>query len=330
VGQTIRSCRLSECIAAGAQAIGWRAARGAGRTARSRDAHAEGRGGSGAAGGMARGLGMAVAMQGSGIPRSDRAEASMTANSDGTFALLVGATDIGNGSDTILAQIAAEALRVPVERISVVSSDTELTPFDSGAYASSTTYVSGSAVKRCAEKLRAALVAESESGGVPFTAHASFVGEESPPPFIAQFAEVEVDRATGRIRVVRFVSAVDCGRAINPMLVEGQVEGSVAMGIGQALWEGFHYDARGSMTNAGFWDYRIGTALDMPEFRTIIVESEEPTGPFGAKSVGEVAMNGPAPAIANAVYDAVGVRLLETPFTPEKLWRAMQVQGGFE
>jgi putative selenate reductase molybdopterin-binding subunit len=329
VGQTVRSCRLSECIAAGAQAIGWAAARG--RAAGIGSAKGTGSTkGTCSAAGRVRGVGMAVAMQGSGIPRSDRAEASMTANSDGTFTLLVGATDIGNGSDTILAQIAAEALNVSVGRISVISSDTDVTPFDSGAYASSTTYVSGTAVRRCAEQLRAALVADSEGSGVPFAAHASFVGDESPPPFIAQFAEVEVDLATGRIYVLRFVSAVDCGRAINPMLVEGQVEGSVAMGIGQALWEGFQYDAQGRMTNAGFWDYRIGTALDMPEIRTIIVESEEPTGPFGAKSVGEVAMNGPAPAIANAVYDAVGVRLLETPFTPEKLWRAMREQGGFE
>jgi CO/xanthine dehydrogenase Mo-binding subunit len=290
----------------------------------------------------------------------DLAGASMKMNDDGSFNLLVGATDIGTGSDTILAQIAAEVLSVPLEKMLVTSSDTDMTPFDSGAYASSTTYVSGIAVERCARSIafqilqRAALLLGADPGELKLEggrvidakgrsvgleevarsalygfeprqiqAQASFAADESPPPFIAQFAEVEVDRRTGRVEVARFVSAVDCGQPINPMLVEGQVEGAVAMGISFALWEEYLYDEAGRMTNPHFWDYRICGARDMPEMRTIIVESSEPTGPFGAKSVGEIAINGPAPAIANALFDAVGVRVWETPITPEKVWREL-------
>jgi CO/xanthine dehydrogenase Mo-binding subunit len=252
----------------------------------------------------------------------------MRMNEDGSFTLLVGAVDIGTGSDTVLAQIAAEVLAVPVERILVIASDTDATPFDSGAYASSTTYVSGKAVELCARKLAGRIRARaagklSADAQEQVQAHASFVCQESPPPFVAQFAEVEVDRETGRVDVVRFVSAVDCGRPINPMLVEGQVDGATAMAISQALWEEYLYDDSRRMTNPRFWDYRICGSRDVPEIMTLIVESEEPTWPFGAKSVGEVAMNGPAPAIANAIYDAVGARVRETPFTPERVWREM-------
>jgi CO/xanthine dehydrogenase Mo-binding subunit len=290
----------------------------------------------------------------------------MKMNEDGSFNLHVGATDIGTGSDTILAQIAAEVIKVPIEKIVVLSSDTDLTPFDVGAYASSTTYVSGQAVKTCAEKIAAQILAtaanllETEaqdlhleeervcdrSGSTCLTfeevatsatynrdqyqiqAQASYTCQQSPPPFIAQFAEVEVDLGTGRVEVVRFVSAADCGRPINPVLAEGQIEGAVVNGLSYALWEEYRYDETGRMTNPRFWDYKIFTARDIPEIRTILVETEEPTGPFGAKSIGEVAINGPAPAIANAVYDAVGVRIRDLPITPEKVWRALRGQAG--
>jgi CO/xanthine dehydrogenase Mo-binding subunit len=309
-------------------------------------------------------MGLAVAMQGSGIPLVDMGAASMKMNEDGSVNLYVGATDIGTGSDTILSQIAAEVIRVPVEKIVVLSSDTDLTPFDVGAYASSTTYVSGQAVKACAEKIadqvldtaaelletdRKTLHLETEkvcdkSGkkSISFEeiatsatynreqyqiqAQASYTCQQSPPPFIAQFAEVDVDTKTGRVEVVRFVSAADCGRPINPVLAEGQIEGAVVNGLSYALWEEYRYDENGRMTNPRFWDYKIFTARDIPEMQTILVDSEEPTGPFGAKSVGEVAINGPAPAIANAVYDAVGVRIRDLPITPEKVWRAIREQ----
>jgi putative selenate reductase molybdopterin-binding subunit len=308
---------------------------------------------------------MAVAMQGSGIPGVDMASASMKLNDDGSFNLFVGATDIGTGSDTILAQIAAEVLTVPAEKIIVLSSDTDLTPFDTGAYASSTTYISGSAVEKCALEIKRQLkstasdmlcvppedlvlqkgkVVDTRTGRkAPFEkiayhatyiknqfqiqAQASHTASESPPPFIAQFAEIDVDKKTGSIHVVRFVSAVDCGMPVNPLLVEGQIEGAAVNGLGYALCEEYQFDSKGKMLNPSFWNYKIFTALDVPEMKTIVVNSFEESGPFGAKSVGEIGINGPAPAVANALFDAVGIRMYETPMTPEKVWSRMREEG---
>ena len=139
---------------------------------------------------------------------------------------------------------------------------------------------------------------------------------------------MEVDTDTGRIHVLKYVSALDCGTPVNPILAEGQVEGSVVNGISYALTEEYRFDSSGRMTNPSFGQYKIYTAPDIPEITTILVDSYEETGPFGAKSAGEIAINGPAPAIANAVFDAVGVRLYETPFTPERVWRALHDKGG--
>jgi CO/xanthine dehydrogenase Mo-binding subunit len=350
VAQTVGSCRLDECIDRGAAAIGW--------TEKREKRRSFGRG-------LVRGVGVAVSMQGSAIPRIDMASAYMKMNEDGSFNLSLGATDIGTGSDTILAQIAAEVLGVPIGHIIVHSSDTDRTPFDTGAYASSTTYLSGKAVRRCAEEVagqilaRGALLLESdvknlvcddgvvrdrESGNevryseicesclysreqFQIQAHASATTDVSPPPFMAQFAEVEVDMRTGKVRVVKFVSAVDCGQPINPVLAEGQIEGAALNGISFALCEEFVFDSRGRMLNPRFWDYKIYTAADMPEMVTILVPSHEETGPFGAKSVGEIAINGPGPAIANAIFDATGVRLFELPMTPERVWRRLKEEG---
>ena len=346
VEQIINSCKLDECIDRGAEMIGWHQKRG--KKTESKP-------------GFVRGLGVAVAMQGSGIPMIDLGAAYMKMNEDGSFNLDIGATDIGTGSDTILAQIAAEVLQVDTEKIIVLSSDTDRTPFDVGAYASSTTYVSGAAVQKCAQKMKeqitgaAANIMKSGTGKLrlengkvinpdngkectfeeiaadtlygkqlsQIQAAASFTGDQSPPPFIAQFAEVEVDKKTGKVKIIKFVSAVDCGQAINPKLAEGQVEGAAVNGITYALFENFHFSPKGILTNASFWDYKIWRSNDMPEMETLIVDSEEKTGPFGAKSVAEIGINCPAPAIANAIFDAVGVRVRETPFTPEKIYKEM-------
>ena len=285
---------------------------------------------------------------------------SIKMNEDGSFNLMVGATDLGTGSDTVLAQIAAEVLGVPVDRIIVYSSDTDMTPFDTGAYASSTTYLSGESVRRCAEKIKVQIidVAAAMSGkeadtfslaegnalsgdlSIPLSAiahhafyrrdqfqiqaQASHVTEASPPPFSAHFAEVEVDRETGLVKVLDYVAAVDCGQAINPLLAEGQCEGSVVNGISFALTEEYLFNSRGAMTNASFGRYKIYSAADLPKIRTILVDTHEPTGPYGAKSVSEICINGPLPAIANAIFDAVGVRLFESPFTPERVLRAIE------
>lgn len=344
VPQVVGSCELDECIRFGAERIGWAEKRGARRREGSR----------------ALGVGMSIHMQGSGIAAVDMASASLKMNDDGSFNLLVGATDLGTGSDTVLAQIAAEILGVPLGNVLVLSSDTDLTPFDTGAYASSTTYVSGSAVERAARRVAAQireaaagmlgvspddLVLDDERVGVPdgesvtleevalrtlyatdqrqIAAVESFVPDASPPPFLASFAEVAVDTETGAVDVLDYVAVVDCGTAINPALAEGQVEGAIANGIGYALFEKMDFTSSGRCVSADLGRYKIASALDVPPIEVILVESSEPSGPFGAKSVAEIGINAPLPTIASAIEDAVGIRLTESPFTSEKIWRAL-------
>ena len=351
----VQSCGLPECMERGARAIGWERRRGGGRMPPPAPAAA--------ASGvpiLRRGIGMAIAMHGTSISGDDMGAASIKVNEDGTFNLTCGATDLGTGSDTALAQIAAEVLGVDPGKIIVYSSDTDLTPFDVGAYASSTTYVSGAAVERAAQAVRAELLqvaglllgapavdlcggsAHAASGqhvSIPEVATASLYGphkrqiigsasvlsEDSPPPFAATFAEVEVDVLTGQVRVLHLVQAVDLGTAINPMQAEGQIEGGTAQALGYALFEEMLYDAAGRLQNASFAAYRVPSAVDMPRLTTILVQTYEPSGPFGAKSVAEIPLDGPAPAIANAVRDALGARLHEIPMTPERVLGALQV-----
>jgi putative selenate reductase molybdopterin-binding subunit len=300
-------------------------------------------------------------MHGTGIPGDDLAGAAIKVNEDGSFNLLIGATDLGTGSDTILGQMAAEVLGVSLDDVIVYSSDTDFTPFDVGAYASSTTYVSGTAVVRAAEKVRerlrevAAEITGVEAAKLDFeegrfrtpggsslhikeVALRSFYGEtkqqisetasffnlDSPPPFGACFAEVEVDLDTGMVVVTDIASAIDVGRAINPDLVEGQIVGCVAMGIGYALTEEMIFSAEGRTLNASLLDYKIATSLDLPDIKSFIVETVEPSGPFGVKSVGEVGMDPIAPAIANAVFNATGARIRDLPLTPEKVLNALK------
>jgi putative selenate reductase molybdopterin-binding subunit len=348
VEQVITSCALDECIRVGAERIRWSERRGN----RRRD------------GSWLHGVGMSIHLQGSGIPLVDMGGASIKLNDDGSVNLLVGATDLGTGSDTILAQMAAEVLGVPLEKVVVLSSDTDVTPFDVGAYASSTTYVSGTAVVRAAEavadqirEVAAALLGVDPVGleladervGVPggesvsledvalrslyavdqrqIAATASFVPEISPPPFLASFAEVRVDVDTGRIEILDYVVAVDCGTVVNPNLAAGQVEGAIANGIGYALMEEMTFTASGRCRTPDFARYKIPGTLDMPPLEVILVESYEPTGPHGAKSVSEIGINAPLPTIANAVHDATGVWLTGSPFTPERVWSALRAAG---
>lgn len=344
VSQTITSCELDEAIRLGAERIGWAEKRGM----RQRE------------GSRVHGIGMSVHMQGSGIPLIDMGAATIKMNDDGSFNLLVGATDLGTGSDTILAQIAAEVLAVPLEAIVVTSSDTDITPFDVGAYASSTTYVSGMAVQLAAEEVRSqileaagemlgadpdglqladqrAIAADDSSVTLEkvalrslygenqrqIAATESFVPELSPPPFLASFCEVAVDERTGRVDVLRYVAAIDCGTAINPKLAEGQLEGAIANGIGYALFEEIIFDEKGRPETPDYARYKIPGPMDIPELEAILVDSYEPTGPMGAKSAAEIGINAPIPTIANAIHDATGVWLTETPFTPERVWRAL-------
>jgi putative selenate reductase molybdopterin-binding subunit len=298
-------------------------------------------------------------MHGTAIPGMDMGAASIKMNDDGSFNVLVGGTDLGTGSDTVLAQIAAETLGAPLNDIVIYSSDTDFTPFDTGAYASSTTYISGGAVKKAAEQVRDQILERAAlmltlHGDVELTlrdrrvtapdgrsvsladvalhslhvadhrqimATASHMSMHSPPPFGAQYAEVEVDTETGQVTVTQLVMAVDCGTAINPRTAAGQIEGGLVQALGYAVSEEMVYDEAGRSLATRFGDYRIFQADEVPVVQAILVPTYEPSGPYGAKAVAEIPMDGVAPAVANAVYDAVGVRVRDLPITPEKVWR---------
>ena len=339
------SCKLEYCVDRGAELIGWKD-----KYPRVKVSEAK-----------VRGVGMALAMQGSGIPLIDMASATLKLNDGGFYNLLVGATDIGQKSDTILAQIAAETLLTTVDKIIVTSSDTDLTPFDTGAYASSTTYVSGNAVLNAAEAMRKVLVKEAaRSLGVPedgvafdgttftdrpsgkeitlvdlsnrlyyneyqkqLSVTESFVGHKSPPPFMAGFAEVEVDVETGEVRVVKYAAVTDCGTTINPATAKGQVEGALVQGIGMTLYEDVEVSPSGKLLTGDLLSYRIPTRKDVGELLAEFAESYEETGPYGAKSVAEIGIDTPPAAVTNAIFNAVGVRITTLPATPEKIWREM-------
>ncbi len=309
-----------------------------------------------------RGIGVAVVMHGSGIAGLDMAAATLKLNDDGSFNLLVGATDLGTGSDTILAQIAAEVLGIPIQDLIVYSSDTDFTPFDKGAYASSTTYISGEAVRKAAALARdqvrshAALLlavdpaetlilqdrkviaADGRSISLAdialsslhqreqhqIMATASHMSYKSPPPTAAQFAEVMVDTETGVVKVERLLMVVDCGRVINPLTAAGQVEGGMAQALGFALCEDMIFDQKGHPVNARFGAYHVLRADEMPLLDVIFVQTDEPSGPFGAKSVAEISIDGVAPALVSAIHDAAGVWVRALPATPERIRRAIQ------
>lgn len=306
-----------------------------------------------------RGVGLATVAQASGIAGIDMGSVFMKMNEDGSFNLNVGATDIGTGSDTALAQIAAEVLDVPVDKIIVLSSDTDTTPFDTGAYASSTTYISGAAVKKVAEDVLQQILEQgkrildvTEAKVVDnhvvtldgqsisyqdictksfYTDHqrqiqatASKISYDSPPPYNATFADVTVDTETGFVKVNRIVSITDSGQVINPQMSEGQAEGAIPQALGMALSEFMIFDDKGRAINRNFENYHLYTAIDMPEIVAEFVHTDEPTGPFGAKAVAEIPINGPAPAVVNAIYNACGVRIRKLPITPEAVLTEFQ------
>lgn len=306
-----------------------------------------------------RSVGMALAMQGSGIPYIDMGAATIKFNDDGFYNLMIGATDIGQGSDTILAQIAAEELMTTVDNVIVYSSDSDLTPFDVGAYASSTTYVSGNAVLNAAKIMKEMLIKEaanvfkvdikdvdfdgskfsakdneitlSELGNritynedqKQLTATGSYVGTKSPPPFMAGFIEIEIDKDTFEYKVLNYVSVVDCGTTINPKLAQGQVEGGIVQGLGMAGYEDVKYSSKGSLISNAFLSYTIPNTKNIIKLTTEFADSYEESGPFGAKSVGEIGIDTPPAALANAVYNATGVRITKLPITAEKIYQGM-------
>ncbi|MCZ7567316.1 MAG: molybdopterin-dependent oxidoreductase [Ardenticatenaceae bacterium] len=345
----ISSCGLPECVERGQAAIGW-----------------EGRGVHAVPGRphLRRGIGGACAMQGSAVPGIDMGAVIIKINDDGSFNLLSGAVDTGGGGDTILAQIAAEVLGCPVDDIIVYTSDTDFTPFDKGAYASSTTFLSGRAAQLAAERVREQVlavasrmlecdqheltladrrVASPDGDSVSLAdiaiqtlhrenqfqimGHASYMSRPCPPPFCAQFAEVTVDIETGEVRVEKIVSALDVGMPINPRGVEGQNDGGVTQALGYAVCEEMVYDEQGQLLNPRFGSYHIFQAHEMPELCPITVETWEPSGPFGAKAAAEIPVDAVAPAIVNAVANATGVRIRELPLTPERVLQALKAAG---
>jgi putative selenate reductase molybdopterin-binding subunit len=372
--EIIHTVGLEQCVAQGRAAIGWDdkfgneawrnsvsgfRVQGSGNNLTSETAKPDTRST------KRKGIGIALVMQGTAIPYLDMGGASIKMNDDGSFNLLVGATDLGTGSDTVLAQMAAEVLGVPLEDMLVYSSDTDFTPFDKGAYASSTTYISGTAAVRAAEivaekiKKRAVTMLGSnieaanirlfdraahapDGRSIPLTeialdslhrnnqeqimGVASYVSPSSPPPFAAQFAEVTVDTETGAVTVDKLVMAVDSGIIINPQTASGQIEGGMTQALGYAVCEEMLYDKKGNARERDFRDYHIFQSNEMPELDVIFVETFEPTHPFGVKAVAEIPMDGVAPAVGNAIRDAIGADVDANPVTPERVWQAIKAK----
>mgnify|MGYP003372450153 CR=1 FL=1 len=345
-GETANSCALDRCFAKAKEMIGWDEkypARDMGN-------------------GKVRAVGASLAMQGSSISFVDNASVAIKVNDDGFYSLMIGASDMGTGCDTILAQMAADCLECDMDNIIVSGVDTDVSPYDSGSYASSTTYLTGMAVAKTCESLVAKIIEKGASYIECPKEEAEFDGKKvfhresgkeislkdignramtdnnealyasescsspvSPPPFMAGIAEVEVDKETGHIELIDYVAVVDCGTVVNPSLARVQTEGGIAQGIGMALYEDVVYDRAGNGRNYSnsFMQYKIPSRLDVGKIRVDFESSYEPTSPFGAKSIGEIVINTPSPAIANAVYNAVGVRVRELPITAEKVYWGM-------
>ena len=314
--------------------------------------------------GKIRSVGVGMAMQGSSISNCDIGGATIKLNDDGFYVLTIGAADMGTGCDTVLAQMAAEVMECEVDNIIVFGADTDNSPYDSGSYASSTTYLTGNAVAQACTKLRESVqkiganimgcdVEETGFDGkkvfrlealegvqnevslvdvatasmvnnmyeTQFTATVS--SPVSPPPFMVGMAEVEIDKETGDIHVVNYEATVDCGVPINPNLAKVQTEGGIAQGIGMALYEDVTYGKHGEIFENSFMQYKIPTRQDVGKINVDFEVSYEPSQAFGAKSIGEVVINTPAPAIAHAVYNATGTWFRELPITPEKILKAL-------
>lgn len=308
-------------------------------------------------GDFVRGLGVSLSMQGSGISGLDVGSVEIKLQDDGFYTLSIGATDMGTGCDTILAQMVAECMDCDVDQVVTSSLDTDHAPYDTGSYASSTTYVTGMAVVKACEKLRNSILEAAAgffnvdkediefdgkkintldhvhemslaefadtcfNGGIAkaLIASDSHMSPTSPPPFMVGIAEVDVDKLTGEIKVHDYVSVVDCGTVINPNLARVQAEGGIVQGIGMALSEDITYSNEGKMRNRNFLQYKLPTRVDVPSVRVEFESSYEDNGPFGAKSIGEVVINTPTSAIASAIKHATGVQVRALPITAEKV-----------
>lgn len=339
-GETANACALDRCMAHCREMFGW---------AEKYPVRDMGNG-------KVRAAGVAMAMQGSCISNVDVGSATVKLSDDGTYNLMIGAADMGTGCDTILAQMVAECMDCDVDDVAVFGADTDASPYDSGSYASSTTYITGKAVEKACADLKkricsiAAEIMDCAPDEVVFEsthvrhigtgrtvsledisykaqvsntqaaqATASHSSPVSPPPYMVGMVEIELDKLTGLVTVLDFMAVVDCGIPINPALARIQAEGGIVQGIGHTLLENVTYDPSGRPMESSFLQYKLPTRLDMGRLRVEFEQSYEPTGPFGAKSIGEIVINPPAPALAHAIYRATGVWHRELPITPEKI-----------
>lgn len=336
--EPLTSCTLDKCLMRTRDLIGWKE-KGQRRVLEN---------------GKVRSLGVAIAMQGSGISAVDVGSATLKLNESGFYSLIVGSADMGTGSDTTLAQVAAEVMDCDVEQIQVFGADTDISPYDSGSYASSTAYVTGKAVERCGSKLREKII---EAGArklecdpkdcgfdgkdvycgdrsvslidiaydsmifnnEALEASVSHSSETSPPPFMAGACELETDLETGEVKVIEYVGVVDCGTPLNPNLTRIQTEGGIMQGIGMALSEDINYTQKGAVVENSFMEYKIPTRADVGKLTVDFESSYEDLGPYGAKSIGEVVINTTSPAIQEAVYQACGRRFYELPIRAEDI-----------
>lgn len=338
------SCTMDKCLARAKEMIGWD------EKYPFRDM----------GNGKVRGVGIAMAMQGSSIAGIDVGGADIKLNEDGSYTLALGCSDMGTGCDTILAQMVAECMDCSVDDVAVFGADTDASPYDSGSYASSTTYITGKAVEMACAKLKTQLcgiaagmlgcsteevvfengrvkqinteksvslaeisVKDQVNNDIAAVATASHSSPVSPPPYMVGMVEIELDKDTGEVKILDYVAVVDCGITINPALARIQTEGGIVQGIGHTLFENITYDRNGRPIESSFLQYKVPTRLDMGHLRVEFENSYEPTGPFGAKSIGEIVINTPAPAIAHAIYRATGVWHRELPITPEKILMSM-------
>ncbi|MDO4941938.1 MAG: molybdopterin-dependent oxidoreductase [Lachnospiraceae bacterium] len=340
-GETAESCALDRCLARAKEMIKWD------EKFPCKDM----------GNGKVRSVGVSLAMQGSAISGCDVGGATIKLNDDGFYVLTLGAADMGTGCDTILAQMAAEELECDVDRVISYSADTDISPYDSGSYASSTTYVTGLATMQAANQLKEAIIKTGadmldvedpdllefdgdyvrnlEDGRkvslidiatksmvnnnqvFQFTANCS--SPVSPPPYMVGMAEIEVDKETGHVELIDYAAVVDCGTVVNPNLARVQAEGGIVQGIGMVLSENISYTKKGKLRENSFMQYKIPTRLDMGRLRVEFESSYEPTGPYGAKSIGEVVINTPLAALTHAIYNATGLRFYELPITPEQI-----------
>ena len=347
-GETANSCALDRCLARAKEMLKWD------EKYPCKDM----------GNGKVRSVGVSMAMQGSGISGVDVGSATIKLNDDGLYTLSIAAADMGTGCDTILAQMAAECLECSIDDIMVSGADTDTSPYDSGSYASSSTYVTGKAVERACEKLKGRIlnkaaqmmeidsadnlefdgkkVSDPESGkeiSLVDISTASMVNNNetfqvtetnsspvSPPPFMVGMVEIELDKETGHIEILDYVAVVDCGTPVNPNLARVQVEGGLGQGIGMALYEGVDYTLNGYVKQNSFMQYKVPSRVDVGKLRVEFESSYEPTGPFGAKSIGEIVINTPSPAIADAVFNATGLWIRELPITSEKIAMGLMEQ----